>query len=412
MRYPGWILLRHIGSIRRRSFLGRVSLLAILGVMLGVATLVTVLSFMQGFQSELRRLLTEMNPSIFVSTGTAGGLAEPEMLAGSLADVEGLLASSPYIQQRGVLSKPALHGLKLSGVILRGLEPSSEALVTSTLSSCDPPFEEFLQAGGSPGILLSSRLARELASLPGEKVTFTTVIEGREDPLHLSFLVQGLVETGLYEFDRRFAYADLSILREVLREGEGVDGLGIRVADPLRAREQSIVIRELLPFGEYQVADWMDLNGEIFRWMKTMRSILLFSLGLIILVAGFNISGTMTLVVSEKTREIGILRSLGAKRRDILQIYILEGWILGLLGVGAGLLLSLVLRALFRGRALSIPGEIYFIDNMPMELEPRTLLLISLVAILISLASALFPGLEALRRSPLDALQGEGRIRA
>ncbi len=407
MKLPVWIALRHLAAMRRRSFLGRVSLLAILGVGVGVGTLVTVLAFTGGFQEEVRDLLTGMNPSIFVSTDTPGDLNPQGELAAELATREDVAAISPFIQQKGVLSRPADAGLKLAGCLLRGVDPQTERSVTSILDSADPPLTGFMMLGDRPGILLGRRLAEELAVLPGEDVTFTTLLEDSEEPMHQVFFVQGFVESGLYEFDRRFAYVDLSAARQLFRGGRGADGLGIRVVDPLQVRQSSTELREALSFPHWRVADWMDLNGEIFRWMGTMRAILFLSLSLIVLVAGFNIAGTMTLVVSEKSREIGVLRSLGAERGSILRLFVLEGWILGMAGVVVGLLLSWLMSVIFKDRPLGIPGEIYFIDHLPMKLDWAQIGGVSVVAVLVTLGAAFFPGIEALMRRPIEAITGQ-----
>ncbi|MBC8366838.1 ABC transporter permease [bacterium] len=407
MRLPVWIALRHLAAMRRRSFLGRVSLLAILGVGVGVGTLVTVLAFTGGFQDEVRDLLTGMNPSIFVSTDTPGGLDPQGELVAELLTREDVAALSPFVQQKGVLSKPADAGLKLAGCLLRGVDPETERSVTSILDSADPPLTTFLYMGDRPGILLGRRLAEELAVLPGEDVTFTTLLEDSEEPMHQVFFVQGFVESGLYEFDRRFAYVDLTAARDLFRAGGGADGLGVRVVDPLQVRRSSAQFREALSFPHWRVADWMDLNGEIFRWMGTMRAILFLSLSLIVLVAGFNVAGTMTLVVSEKSREIGVLRSLGAERGSILRLFVLEGWILGMAGVILGLILSWIMSLIFKDRPLGIPGEIYFIDHLPMKLDWAQIGGVSVVAVLVTLGAAFFPGIEALMRRPIEAITGQ-----
>jgi len=411
MRLPVWIALRHLASMRRRSFMGRVSLLAILGVGIGVATLIIVLAFVGGFQSEVRELLTGMNPSVFVSS-ESGGIDPEGDLPKNLQAREDILALSPFVQQKGVLSRPGDAGIKLAGCIVRGLDPPRERRVTTILDSARPPFEEFSEFGASPGILLGRRLAEELAALPGEEVTFTTLLDGAEGPTHQKFFVQGIVESGLYEFDRRFAYTGLDVARSLFRAGRGADGLGLRIADPMAARRTSSELRVELPYPRYRVADWMDLNAEIFRWMSTMRGILFLSLSLIVLVAGFNIAGTMTLVVSEKSREIGVLRSLGAGRGTILRLFVLEGWLMGLAGVVLGLGLAGLAVLAFRNRSLGISGEVYFIDHLPMRLGPELLAWVSLLAVLVVLIAALLPGLEALRRSPLESLQEGGRLRA
>ncbi len=407
MRLPVWIALRHLAAMRRRSFLGRVSLLAILGVGVGVGTLVTVLAFTGGFQDEVRDLLTGMNPSIFLSTENPGGMDPDGAVSAELLARQDLAALSPFIQQKGVLSKPGEAGLKLGGCLVRGVDAESERGVTSILDSATPPLEGFIRLGEMPGILLGRRLAEELAVLPGEDVTFTTLLDGADEPMHRRFFVQGFVESGLYEFDRRFAYVDLDAAREVFRGGGGADGLGLRVVDPLRVRETSSELRKALSYPPWRVADWMDLNGEIFHWMATMRAILFLAMSLIVLVAGFNVAGTMTLVVSEKSREIGVLRSLGAGRGTILRLFVLEGWILGLAGVVAGLILSWIMALIFKDRPLGIPGEIYFIDHLPMKLDLSQIAGVSLVAVLVTLGAAFFPGVEALMRRPIEAITGQ-----
>ena len=412
MRFSLWLALRHLAKARRGGFLGRVSLLALLGVAVGVATLLTVFSFVQGFQTEVQRLLTVMNPAVFLSSGARGEITAPDSLARDVASIPGVEAASPFVQQKGVLSASGGRNLRLRGVILRGIDPETEDAVTEVLSRCDPPFVGF-DFPGAPGLLLGSRLADELGALPGEELTFTTVLgDGEQEARHYRCTVIGTVSSGLYEFDRRFVYLDLDTARESFRAGRGVDGLGLGLADVMKAAAVVSQLRERYHYPVYQAAGWMELNGEIFRWMKTMRGVLFIALSLIILVAGFNIAGSMTIIVTEKTREIGLLLSLGATRLGILGVYLLEGWLIGLAGVLGGGLLGLLVIAWFSRHPIALPGEVYFIDSMPVELSPALLGTIAAAAIAVAFFSLVLPGLEALRRTPMDALREGGDIRA
>jgi lipoprotein-releasing system permease protein len=412
MGFSSWMALRYLSASRRGGLLGRVSLLALVGVAVGVATLLTVFAFVSGFQVEVRRLLTGMNPAVFVSSAELGGLAEPQALAADLETVPGVAAAAAFIQQKGVASAQAAGALRLRGVILRGIDPAAEPRVTGVLSRCEPPFTGFSLPGMEPGCLLGVALAEELGVLPGETITFTTVLEGSgREPLHTRLTVLGTVRTGLYEFDRRFAYADLAFCRRQFRAGGGADGLGLRVDDVMAADTVAGALRERLGFADYRVASWIDLNGEIFRWMGTMRAILFIALSLIILVAGFNIAGAMTIIVTERTRAIGLLLSLGARRREVLGIFLLEGWLIGLAGVIAGTGLGLALTRWFSHHPLSLPGEVYFIDHMPARLSPALLAVVGGAAVVVALLALVAPGVEALRRTPMDTLQ-EGGMRA
>jgi lipoprotein-releasing system permease protein len=406
-----WLALRHLALSRRGGFLGRVSLLAAVGVAVGVATLLTVFAFVQGFQAEVLALLTDMNPGVFITGTERGTLAlGAEELAWAAA-LPGVAAASPFIQQKGVLTSGERSGLRLRGVILRGVDAEQEAKVTRLFASCDPPFTGFAAAEG-PGLFLGAALAEELGVLPGETVTFTTLLDGEPARAqHTRFTVLGYVRTGLYEFDRRFAYLDLGVAQRTWRPLAGADGLGLRLTQVDAAAAVATALRARLDPTRWQVASWEDLNGEIFRWIRTMRSVLFLALSLIILVAGFNIAGSMTIIVTERSREIGLLLALGASRRAVLGVYLIEGWLLGLAGVLAGGLLGVGLIAWFQDHPLPLPGEVYFIDHLPARLSPALVLSIGAAAVLVAFFALVLPGLEALRRRPLEALQGEGGIR-
>jgi lipoprotein-releasing system permease protein len=411
------LALRHIATSRRGGFLGRVSLLATVGVAVGVATLLTVFAFVQGFQAEVLSLLTDMNPGVFVSAANRGGIDLAGPLLDTVTATPGVSAVSPFIQQKGVLSTRSGRSLKLRGVILRGLDPAREQGVTRLLASCDPPFAGFDLLGGpdAPGLLLGRELARELGALPGEVVTFTTLLDGGDEAdraLHQPFTVLGFVDTGLWEFDRRFAYLDLADARRCFRAGGGVDGLGLRLDRVEDADRVAMALRGDLEYSRYRVASWQDLNGEIFHWIRTMRAVLFVGLSLIILVAGFNIAGAMTIIVTERTREIGLLLSLGARRASVLGVFLTEGWLIGAAGVLGGGLLGTGLIAWFRNHPISLPGEVYFIDHLPAQLSPALVVSIAGAAVVVALFALVLPGLEALRRRPLESLQGEGGIRA
>jgi lipoprotein-releasing system permease protein len=412
MRLSLWLAAKHLARSRRGGFLGRVSMLALLGVGIGVATLLTVFAFVQGFQAEVLDLLTGMNPAVFISSSTRGGLGSDSPAHELVAKVDGVVASSPFIQQKGVLSLRESKSLELAGVILRGLDPRLEPAVTSILDRCEPPFTGFAFPGAA-GILLGSRLAEELGVLPGETLTFTTLLDDAGgQAIHHEFMVLGTVKTGLHEFDRRFAYMDLSEASRLFRDGSGFDGLGLKLSEVGRADQVTEILRSQLDYAAFRVASWHDLNGEIFRWISTMRSVLFLALSLIILVAGFNVAGTMTIIVTEKTREIGLLLALGASRLSILGIFLLEGWIIGAAGVLGGGLLGSGLILWFASHPLPLPGEVYFIDSLPARLSPSLYLSIAGAAVLVAFLALVLPGLEALRRQPLESLQGEGGIRA
>ena len=411
------LALRHLATSRRGGFLGRVSLLATAGVAVGVATLLTVFAFVQGFEAEVLSLLTDMNPGVFVSAAARGGIGPDDPVLDTVAATAGVSAVSPFIQQKGVLSTRSGRSLKLRGVILRGLDPERERGVTRLLDSCDPPFAGFDLLGSpeAPGLLMGRELARELGVLPGEVVTFTTLLDGDGDAdraLHQPFTVLGFVSTGLYEFDRRFAYLDLAVAQRCFRPEGGADCLGLRVNRVDDADRVALALRGELEYSRYRVASWQDLNGEIFRWIRTMRSVLFVALSLIILVAGFNIAGAMTIIVTERTREIGLLLSLGAERSSVLGVFLTEGWMIGAAGVLAGGLLGTGLILWFRSHPLPLPGEVYFIDHLPAQLSPALVLSIAGAAVGVALFALVLPGLEALRRRPLESLQGEGGIRA
>ncbi len=412
MRLSMWLAAKHLATSRKGGFLGRVSLLALLGVGIGVATLLTVFAFVQGFQAEVLELLTGMNPAVFISSAERGGLDPADPVHELVDGTDGVLASSPFIQQKGVLSLREGKSLDLAGVILRGLDPQREPGVTRILERCEPPFAGF-DFPGAPGILLGSRLAEELGVLPGETITFTTLLDDAGgQAVHHEFTVLGMVTTGLHEFDRRFAYLDLAEAGRRFRAGAGFDGLGLKLDDVGKADSLSDLLRAQLDYGRFRVASWHDLNGEIFRWIGTMRSVLFLALSLIILVAGFNVAGTMTIIVTEKTREIGLLLALGASRVSILGVFLLEGWIIGAAGVLGGGLLGSGLILWFERHPLPLPGEVYFIDSLPAQLSPSLYLSIAGAAVLVAFLALVLPGLEALRRQPLEALQGEGGIRA
>ncbi|MBM4117554.1 ABC transporter permease [bacterium] len=414
MSFSLWLALQHLARARRSGFLGRVSILAACGVAVGVATLLTVFAFVQGFQTEVLALLTDMNPGVFVTATERGAL---DLESGGLdwiAAAPGVAGASPFIQQKGVLTSGEGSALRLRGIILRGVDPVREPAVTRVLAACDPPFAGFAGPEG-PGVLLGAALAEELGVLPGETVTFTTLLEAKgteRRASHSRFFVLGTVRTGLYEFDRRFAYIELGAARRAFRAGQGGDGLGLRLASVEAAPAVVALLRGRLSPTAWQVASWQDLNGEIFRWIRTMRSVLFLALSLIILVAGFNIAGSMTIIVTERSREIGLLLALGASRATVLAVYLLEGWLLGLVGVLAGGLLGAGLIAWFSAHPLPLPGEVYFIDHLPARLTPALVLSIAGAAVLVAFFALVLPGLEALRRRPLDSLQGEGGIRA
>ena len=415
MSFELFIGLRYLKAKRKSTFISLITLISVAGVALGVMALIIVLAVMTGFEEDLKEKILGTNAHVVVLNGT-GAIEDYQKLLKKVKGIDGVVAATPFIYNQVMLSS----GRNVSGVVLRGIDVQSDAQVTNLHKSMvEGSLEKIDNVGKVPGLVIGKELAKNLGLFLGETVEVISPM-GNITPFGMMpkmrrFQVAGIFNTGMFEYDSTLAYVSLAEAQEFLGMGDVVTGIQLRVRDVYKTDELSQVInRELGP--PYHARDWMQMNKNILFALKTEKSVMFIILTLIVLVAAFGIASTLFMVVMEKTRDIAILKSMGATSRSIMQIFILEGVIIGIfgtaIGVLSGLLVALNLEPIV-SLVQKVTGfelfskDIYYLDHFPSQVIPSDVILISITAVIISFAATLYPSWAASRMAPAEALRYE-----
>ena len=416
MPFELFIGLRYLKAKRKSTFISLITLISVAGVALGVMALIIVLAVMTGFEEDLKDKILGTNAHIVV-LNSAGAMDDYQALLKKVQGIDGVVAATPFIYNQVMLSS----GKNVSGVVLRGIDVASDAKVTNLHKSM---VEGTLQAledtsAKPPGLVIGKELAKNLGLFLGDPVDVISPM-GNITPFGMMpklrhFKVAGIFNTGMFEYDSTLAYVSLAEAQNFLGLGDTVTGIQLKVRDVYHTGALTRVInRELGP--PYHARDWMQMNKNILFALKTEKSVMFIILTLIVLVAAFGIASTLFMVVMEKTRDIAILKSMGATSRSIMRIFVFEGVIIGvfgtMIGVLSGLLVALNLEPIVdviqkvTGFEL-FSKDIYYLDHFPSQVIPSDVILISITAVVISFAATLYPSWAASRMSPAEALRYE-----
>jgi len=413
-RLEWYIARRYLASRRKGRFLSLITLIAVGGVGLGVTALITVIAVMTGLQRDLQQKILGTNPHVFVFEQGEGLRLRrwPEVLA-RVRRVDGVVAAEPFIMTQ-VLAKGS--GDYAQPGTLYGIEPTASRTPLTSI-------EADLRAGklalgptasGLPGLLVGNRLADKLGIVPGDRVLLGSVENIQRHPslgilpAVKEFEVTGTFSTGMYEYDTQNMYALLAPVQELLDLGpDEVGGIAVNVRDPWAAHDVGRAIDAALGY-PYWTSDWMTLNRSLFSALKLEKIAMAVILFLIVLVAAFNIISTLIMVVTDKTREIGILKSMGMTDARVLRIFMLQGLAIGLIGTTLGAAGGLGLVWLLdRYKFITLPGDVYFIDTLPVALEPLDLALILVASVAIAFSATIYPARQASRLQPVEAIRHE-----
>ena len=405
--------LRYLRAKRRNGFISFISLMSVIGIALGVAALIVVLSVMNGFQKEIRgRMLSVVS---HVEVGSYDGrVPQWQTLAASLSAMPDVKAAAPYVNAQGLLSS----GGAVRGAVVRGIDPAretgvvalSEQMLHGKLADLQP---------GSFGILLGVELARQLGVSVGDKVTLITP-QGNVTPAGMmprlkQFTVAGVFKIGMFEYDASLAMVNLRDAQVLFRMGQDVSGIRLKLDDAMQAPHVKAQLAQSLP-QNLVASDWTDMNANYFRAVQIEKRMMFIILTLIVAVAAFNLVSTLVMVVTDKQADIAILRTLGASPASIMKIFMIQGSVAGVLGtlggVAGGLLLALnldviipAIERLIGSRLLS--GEVYMIDYLPSDVQSGDVTTIALISLVLALLATLYPSWRAAKTRPAEALRYE-----
>ena len=416
MRFVLFVAVRYLLSARKQTFISLISIISMLGVALGVGALIVAIGIMNGFTQELRDKILGVNAHGII-TSFHGAVFNPDTLVSQAESVPGVAAATPFIYSEVMISTPA--GAK--GLVLRGIDPASAKKVLGVLADVEDESLAALnsQEGAAPGIIVGEELAKKLDLRPGSRVNMLSP-SGEKTPSGFQpairpFKVAGTFRTGMFEFDSSLGFIGLEAARDLLGlPGNMVSGLELMVDDVYTADTvMDTVIAHLRNFSPQSTQslyarNWMEMNVNLFAALKLEKLAMFVVLALIVLVASFSIVTTLIMLVMEKTRDIAILMSMGATRRNIRQIFMAQGMIIGAVGTALGFTLGLALSFLLkRYQFIDLPEQVYPMDTVPMLLYAPDLLIIAAGAMFICFLATIYPAWKASGLELAEALRYE-----
>jgi lipoprotein-releasing system permease protein len=410
---PLYIGLRYTRSKRRNHFIDFISISSMLGVMLGVAALIIVLSVMNGFHKEVRERILGM-ASHAVIIGADGKIDDWKAGLKIAQDHPEVIGQAPYVEMKGML----ISGDNVSGVSVRGILPDEEPKVSDVGNHLDQGLLSDL-ASRSYNIILGNELASTLGVVVGDRVTLVApevmMTPTGSMPRMKRFNVSGIFRVDMGKYDSGVALVHMSDAARLLRLGDGVTGIRLKLKDMYKAPEVSVELARSQE-GWFRVADWTMQHRNFFSALKTEKRMMGLILFLIVAVAAFNIVSTLVMVVTDKRSDIAILRTLGLSPREVMQIFIIQGATLGFVGtlVGAvlGVILALNLESIISGMEQLfgfkiLDPAVYYISRMPSELRWDDVSLVALSAFGLSLLATIYPARRAAATQPAEALRYE-----
>jgi len=382
-----------------------------LGVALGVAALIVVLSVMNGFEKELRERILGMTSHAFI-TGTDGTLKDWQSLQGLIDGAEHLVDSAPFVEGQAMLSQ----GSRVRGSLIRGVDPELEGRVSTIGDKLIQGRFDALQPG-SFGVILGKDLAMTMGVGTGDKVTLitphVTPTPAGIMPRLKRLTVVGVFEIGMYEYDSALAIMNIEDAAKLFRIPNRVTGLRLKLDDVYKAPRITNDLLATLP-ATYRAADWTYQHANFFRALKTEKTVMFVILLLIVAVAAFNIVSTLIMMVTDKQADIAILRTLGMTPKDIMMIFMVQGTLIGifgtLIGVGGGVILALNVETIIANLEQMIgyqflPADVYYISSLPSDLHWNDVTVIGITAFALSLLSTIYPSWRASKIRPAEALR-------
>jgi len=404
--------LRYFRAKRRNHFISFSSLISMIGIAVGVAILITVISVMNGFEKELRERILGMVSHATVSTWDRPFDGWPDLIERAREHPE-VVGAAPFVEQQTLLK-----GRDVSGALVRGIDPGREPSVSD--------IDEQMISGGLDAlgdqrwqVILGVGLAASLGVGPGDPVTiFAPEIRATAAgvmPQVRRFTVAGIFEAGVHEFDSALAMVHWQDAQALFRTGEGVTGVRLEFTDLFRARSIALELADELP-GFYRVRDWTQQNANWFRAVQMEKTMMFLILSLIIVVAAINMISTLVMLVIDKQADIAILKTMGFSPRGVMKVFIVQGMLIGtigtVLGVVGGVILALNVESIVAGleqllNTQFLSADIYYISDLPSDLQWLDVVRFSGLALVLSLLSTLYPAWRAGRTRPAEALRYE-----
>jgi lipoprotein-releasing system permease protein len=409
------IAWRYLRSRRGSRLLSFISLIAIGGVIVGVSALIVVMGVMNGLQRDLREKILIGSPDVRVLPyGEDLKIDDWKGVLRRVRSDDGVVAAAPFVLTQGVVS--AGHDYR-EGAYIAGIEPDApgkEGVTSIRRHATQGDFRFQSSDGAERGVVIGKLLASKLNAFPGDSITLLTIGGARVNaatgsivPSYTRFEVTGIFETGMYEYDNSYIYMSLAAAQDVAGMDSAVTGIEVRTKDRWAAPVVAPRLAQSLGY-PYRTVDWQEQNSSLFQALKLEKLGMGVILLLIVLVAAFNIVSNLTMVVTDKTREIGILKAMGMTARSIRRVFLAQGLTIGFVGTVLGLGLGLaVSAALGEYKLIRLDPSVYFIDHLPVATEFWDVILTVLASVAIAGIATLYPAQQAARLFPIEAIRHE-----
>lgn len=408
--------LRYTQSRRKSNFISFISLASMIGIAIGVLVLITVLSVMNGFESAMRDRILGMLAHVSVSENDAI-VDDWETMLADVKRFQHIKAGAPFIEKPVMLN----HGDEARGVMLQGVLPEYEAQVADVFKHVIKGSADSLKAG-SHNIMIGAKLAEDLKVDVGDAVTLISpsgdALETGELPGLERFTISAIFRIDMQNYDAAFVYIHQADAQEVFKMGESVTGIRLKLDDVYQAPtlDAELMSRMGLNYPDLWVNNWTRQNENFFKAIQMQKSVMFIILLLIVAVAAFNLVSTLVMVVTDKESDIAILRTLGMPPKKIMQIFMVQGTLIGIIGTAIGVVLGILLamnlgtivgwlEVLFDTHFIS--GDVYFISELESRVNPRDVLVITSASIILSLVATVYPAWRASKVQPAEALRYE-----